>query len=302
MKNMNTMNNLPNPLRSSNDQLQPAATGNLSTEGVRAIEEVRAAMVIAKQFPRDEMAAADRIMQSCQRTTLAEAAVYVYPKGGAQVTGPSIRLAEAMARHWGNLQWGIRELSQSNGESIMEAFCWDVENNSKQVKQFTVPHVRHTRNGQVQLRDPREIYELTANHGARRLRACILAIIPADVTEAAVKQCEMTQANAAQVDADSIKAMVNAFAEVGVSKQMLEARVGHRLTVEATISAELLALRRIWRSIKDGMGTVADYFKATEATKDDELVQKAQKMLKGPETAKKGPESSTKEEGDGGEN
>lgn len=298
---MNPMNNLPNPLQSSNDKLQPAATGNLSTEGVRAIEEVRAAMVIAKQFPRDEMAAADRILQSCQRTTLAEAAVYVYPKGGAQVTGPSIRLAEAMARHWGNLQWGIRELSQSNGESIMEAFCWDVENNSKQVKQFTVPHVRHTRNGQHQLRDPREIYELTANHGARRLRACILAIIPADVTEAAVKQCEMTQANAAQVDADSIKAMVNAFAEVGVSKQMLEARVGHRLTVEATISAELLALRRIWRSIKDGMGIVSDYFKATEATKDDELVQKAQKMLKGPETAKKGPESTKKEEGDGGE-
>lgn len=293
------MNNLPNPLQGSNDQLQPAATGNLSTEGIRAIEEVRAAMVIAKQFPRDEMAAADRILQSCQRTTLAEAAVYVYPKGGAQVTGPSIRLAEAMARHWGNLQWGIRELSQSNGESIMEAFCWDVENNSKQVKQFTVPHIRHTRSGQMKLKDPREIYELTANHGARRLRACILAIIPADVTEAAVKQCELTQANAAQVDADSIKAMVNAFAEVGVSKQQLEARVGHRLTVEATISAELLALRRIWRSIKDGMGTVADYFKATEATKEDELMQKAQKALKGQEAAPKQPETPKKQE-DGG--
>lgn len=296
------MKNLPNPLQGSNDQLQTAATGNLSTEGIRAIEEVRAAMVIAKQFPRDEMAAADRILQSCQRSTLAEAAVYVYPKGGAQVTGPSIRLAEAMARHWGNLQWGIRELSQSNGESIMEAFCWDVENNSKQVKQFTVPHVRHTRNGQHQLKDPREIYELTANHGARRLRACILAIIPADVTEAAVKQCEMTQANAAQVDADSIKAMVNAFAEVGVTKQMLEARVGHRLTVEATISAELLALRRIWRSIKDGMGTVSDYFKTIEATKEDELMQKAQKALKGQETAKKQQEIPLNEEEDGVEN
>ena len=283
---MNMKNEL-NPLRSSNEQLQPAATGNLSTEGVRAIEEVRAAMVIAKQFPRDEMAAADRILQACQRSTLAESAVYVYPKGGAQVTGPSIRLAEAMARHWGNLQWGIRELSQSNGESIMEAFCWDVENNSKQVKQFSVPHIRHTRNGQVQLKDPREIYELTANHGARRLRSCILSIIPADVTEAAVKQCESTQQNAAQVDAESIKAMVNAFAELGVSKQMVEARVGHRLTIEATISAELLALRRIYRSIKDGMGSVGDYFKAIEATKDDELVHKAQKLLKGQETTPK---------------
>lgn len=281
------MKNELNPLRSSNEQLQPAATGNLSTEGVRAIEEVRAAMVIAKQFPRDEMAAADRILQACQRSTLAESAVYVYPKGGAQVTGPSIRLAEAMARHWGNLQWGIRELSQSNGESIMEAFCWDVENNSKQVKQFSVPHIRHTRNGQVQLKDPREIYELTANHGARRLRACILSIIPADVTEAAVTQCEITQANAAQVDADSIKGMVNAFAELGVSKQMLETRLGHRLTIEATISAELLALRRIYRSIKDGMGAVADYFKATEATKADDLMQKAQKALKGPEITPK---------------
>ena len=300
MKNLKVMNkNLSNPLQGSNDQLQPAATGNLSTEGVRAIEEVRAAMVIAKQFPRDEMAAADRILQSCQRSTLAESAVYVYPKGGAQVTGPSIRLAEAMARHWGNLQWGMRELSQSNGESIMEAFCWDVQNNSKQVKQFTVPHIRHTRNGQVKLRDPREIYELTANHGARRLRACILAIIPADVTEAAVKQCEMTQQNAAQVDADSLKAMVNAFAKIGVTKQQLEARVGHRLTVEATISAELLALRRIWRSINDGMGTTGDYFKATEASEEDELMHKAQKALKGQEDT---PKAATDEsEGKAGE-
>ena len=76
----------------------PAAQNHATTEMVisRQAQEVQAAMVIAKKFPRDEVQSFNRIMKACQRKTLAEQAMYEYPRGGTKVTGPSIRLAEAM--------------------------------------------------------------------------------------------------------------------------------------------------------------------------------------------------------------
>ncbi|MBQ7110481.1 MAG: hypothetical protein IJO06_04585 [Thermoguttaceae bacterium] len=39
-------------------------------------------------------------MTACQRPGLASVAVYVYPRGGSKISGPSIRLAEEIARNW----------------------------------------------------------------------------------------------------------------------------------------------------------------------------------------------------------
>ena len=46
----------------------------------RQAQEVQAAMVIAKKFPRDEVDAYNRIMRACQRRKLAESAMYEYPR------------------------------------------------------------------------------------------------------------------------------------------------------------------------------------------------------------------------------
>ena len=80
--------------------------------------------------------------------------MYEYPRGGTKVSGPSIRLAEAMAQNWGNIDFGITELEQKNGESQVMAYAWDLETNTRQVKIFSVPHVRGTKKGNVPLTDP----------------------------------------------------------------------------------------------------------------------------------------------------
>lgn len=119
----------------------------------REVQEVQAMMTIAKRFPRDEKAALDRIINACTRKGLADSACYQYSRGGTDITGPSIRLAEAIAQNWGNLQFGVRELEQRNGESTVEAFAWDLETNTRQVKTFQVKHERHTRMGAKALTD-----------------------------------------------------------------------------------------------------------------------------------------------------
>lgn len=267
---MNAPARVNNPFSSPNTS--GSGGGNLvDVESQRAIQEVQAAMVIAKKFPRDPAEALDRILNACTRKTLAEGALYSYAKGGAEVTGPSIRLAEAVAQEWGNMQFGIRELSQSNGESTVEAFAWDVQTNTRQVKVFQVPHKRFTRSGTKELKDPRDIYEMVANQGARRLRACILGVIPGDVIEAATQQCEVTIKANIETTPEAIKSMAEAFKSFGVTEEMIATRIQRRL--ESINPAQMVQLRKIYASLKDGMSKPGEWFdmKAKEPELDPEV-------------------------------
>lgn len=255
---MNMPSTVDNPFGKSVATAANNAVANAESE--RAIQEVQAAMVIAKKFPRSQVQAMDSIINACTRPSLANSALYCYSRGGTEITGPSIRLAEAMAQQWGNMQYGIRELSSENGASTVEAFAWDIETNTRQVKTFQVPHARYSKSkGLTKLTDPRDIYEMIANQGARRLRACILGVIPGDVTEQAVKQCEVTQKANIEVSPESIKAMAEYFEEsFGVTKEMIEKRLQKR--IEAINASQMLNLKRIVQSLKDGMSKPSDWF------------------------------------------
>lgn len=245
-------------------ELLPSETERFSqptmvdVEGQRAIAEVQAAVLMAKRFPRNQKKAYENIMLACQRPSLAESAIYEYARGGTAITGPSIRLAEALAQNWGNIQFGIRELEQRNGESTVEAYAWDIETNTRQTKTFQVPHKRHTKKGAYSLDDPRDIYELVANNGARRLRACILGVIPGDVVDAAVAQCEETLKAKADTSPEATRKLVEAFKAFGVNKEHIEKRLQRNL--DAITPAQIVGMRKIYNSLKDGMSSVADWF------------------------------------------
>ncbi len=279
-----------------NDEMALETTNQrdvVEVESARAAQEVQAAMVIAKRFPRDQIAAHRRIMTACERPSLAKEAVYAYPKGGQMVTGPSIRLAEVLAQNWGNLEFGIRELSQANGKSEVLAFAWDLETNTRQIKEFSVPHQRYTKKGTKALTDPREIYENMANMGARRMRACILGVIPGDIADEAVAQCEKTlEKGDGRPLKDRIRDMLGVFTEYGVTQEMLEARLGHKLDV--TTNIELTNLGKIYRSLKDGMSSKDDWFDSGVETekKAKDLTKELKKKTKPPkEVTDAGPET-----------
>lgn len=233
--------------------------GMIEVASSRVAQEVQASMAIAKRFPRDEQACIDKILQACQRQSLAEQAQYVYPRGGSNVTGPSIRLAEMLAQSWGNIDFGIVELEQRDGESVMMSYAWDLETNTRQTKIFTVAHERHTRNGVTALTDPRDIYELTANQGSRRLRACILGIIPGDIQDLAVDECTKTLKSKSKESISSrIDKMLSAFKKYNVTKEHIEKRLGHNIS--ATSEQELVNLISVFNAIKDGMSSASDHF------------------------------------------
>ena len=241
-----------------NDGPSPSGGALVAVEQSKAIAEVQAALLLARANPRDPRRAMDRILQDCMRPSLAEEATYQYSRGGNDIGGPSIRLAETLAKRWGNMEAGVKELSRRDGVSECPAYALDYESNYRDVRTFTVRHWHDTKQGGYAIKDERDIYEMIANYGARRKRACILALIDGDVVEAATKQCELTLAAKIEVTDELIAQMLERFGEYGVTKEMIEKRIQRHMS--ALTPAMAMSLKKIYNSLRDGMSTPAEWF------------------------------------------
>lgn len=247
--------------------------GAVTIESSRAVAEAQGKLVIAKQFPRNEQLAYAKAMEACKRKSLAEKAMYSYPRSGSTVSGPSIRLAEELARCWGNIDFGIKELSQKDGESEMQAYCWDMETNTMSSQTFVVAHVRDTKKGQVKLTEQRDIYENNANMAGRRLRARILAVLPPDLVEAAVNECKKTLAGNNDIPLiDRVNKMVVAFGKFGIKIDAIERRLNRK--IDTMNNEDISEYIGIYNSLKDGNSSISDWFDVKlNADKSDEITE-----------------------------
>jgi hypothetical protein len=251
--------NVLNPFGASDSRTGVAVRHQDSREDT----QVLAMVTSAKRFPRDVVRASDRILNAFSRVTLAESAEYQFARGGSNITGPSIRAAEAISQQWGNMSNGWSEIARSVGEdgvgvSIVEAFCVDYESNSREAIKFVVRHWRDTKQGGYALRDERDIYELCANQAQRRKRACILAQIPGDVTEMAMQQVAVTLKATADTSPEGIKKLADTFADLGITREAIEKKIQRKL--EAITPAQVVNLKRIYTSLRDAMSEPKDWF------------------------------------------
>lgn len=244
--------------------------GTVAIEASRAIAEAQGKLVIAKRFPRDELTSYAKAIEACQRPSMAAKAFYAFPRGGQTVEGPTIRFAEELARCWGNIDYGIKELSQDDGKSEMQAYAWDLETNAQSVQNFTNPHQREQGKKMVTLTSQRDIYENNANMATRRLRARILAILPGWFVDDAIKACKATLKKMAEGDAelpliDRVKRLILKFQKFGVTKEQIEKRLKRK--IDTMNADDFVEYTGIFNALKNGESKVADWFEApAEAT------------------------------------
>lgn len=244
-----------------------AMPASVEIESQRVIAEVKASVAAAKYFPRDEMLARKRVLEACRNPKLAERALWKMPRGAGEISGPSIRLAETIARCWGNLDFGLIEHGQYGNRSQVETFCWDKETNNRKRILFDVPHIRFSNSAgenQAVLKDPAKIYEVVSAAGQRRVRDCIIASVPNDLVEDAIAVVLATRA-AASTDVGKLAVLLlEVFArEFAIPPAQIEAHFGKSQTQLA--EAELQELRDIYTALKDGMAKPSDYFQAATA-------------------------------------
>ncbi len=255
-----------------------------SIEQSRAIAEVQAMVVVAQRMPRDVTRAIQQIKESCGLMTLAERAFYKFPRGGQNVTGPSIQLATELARCWGNITYGVSELSRNDerGESEMLAFAWDVQTNVRPSTTFIVPHKRDKRGGAEILTDMRDIYENNANNAARRLREMLFRALPSWLVADAQEWCRETlERGDSEIPlAKRIASAVEAFAALGISRERIEAKIGAK--ADTITPVDLANLKVSYASLRRGEIDAEEEFppvKTAELT--NALVQSLQEAKPG---------------------
>lgn len=253
------MNNVINPFGDET----PGSTALASVER-REEAEVMAMVAVAKRFPRDPRAACAKILNAFARPSLADEAVFSYSRGGTDISDLTIRAAEAIAAEWGNIQSGWREVSRGLGPtgvpfSHILAFAWDLESTNRKDITFMVPHWRDRKNGGgYVLKEERDIYELCANMAQRRLRSCIMALLPGDVKEMARTQAETTLNTHAQVTPEVLRTLLEKFEPFGVTKEHIVTKIQRDL--ESMAPAQLVQMRKIYRSLMEGMSKPGDWF------------------------------------------
>lgn len=240
----------------TNTGMQPRANMGvaLATEETKEIAEVQAKMILARNFPRDPEVCMEMIRFECQNRELAETAIYEFPRGDSVVRGASIRLVECVARHWGNIISGIKEIGGDGRRTTVKAYCWDMQSNFYDEKIFEVEYVRNTRKGSYEITDARDKYEMMANMAVRRKRACMQAIIPQFVIENAMQACTETLSksiNETNIE-DTKAAMLSAFAKFGdwITSEHLAAVCGKDW--EHISARDIVKLRSLYNAIKDG--------------------------------------------------
>ena len=239
------------------------------------IAEIQGKMILARNFPRDIERCKNNILMECKSKELAEKATYEFPKGDSVVKGPSIRLVECVARHWGNVVSGIQELTSTDKGATVKAFCWDLESNFSDEKIFDIEYKRTTKKGTYALTDPRDKYEMLANLAARRKRACMQAIIPQYVIDEAVEACQVTLEESIRKESGSIgieevkEKMLSAFKAIAdwITPEDLGEKCGRPF--DNLNEKDIVKLRNLYNAIKDGFIKPETAFGKEEEQKPD---------------------------------
>ncbi|MFD4263968.1 hypothetical protein ACFWR9_41790 [Streptomyces sp. NPDC058534] len=236
-----------------------------AVEQSRAVAEVQAAVIVARQFPRDEANALRKVRSSFAQVDLANKSFFRFRRGSGNVNGETIQFAKELARCWGNVHHGLAELRRDDvaGESEMQAWAWDLETNERASTTFIVPHTRWANSSATRLDDPRDVYENNANNGARRLREMIFTVLPSWFREEAKNVASHTLQNGAG-DVPLSKRVadcLSAFEGIGVTADQIESKLG-RPSGKWT-GVDLGQLQVIFQSIQRG-----------EVTRDEEFPPK----------------------------
>jgi hypothetical protein len=135
-----------NIITQSQNQIEPIKELQLEqSQGVQAnalmtrtLAELQASVLLSKQCPRNIVTCERKILEGVQRFSLAERAEYSLPIGGKAVTGASIHLIQHIARCYGNIDFGIRQLAVGEDAegafTDLEAYAWDKEDNIRVCK------------------------------------------------------------------------------------------------------------------------------------------------------------------------
>lgn len=241
----------------------------VAVEQARAVAQVAAQVQVAQRFPRDMARVLAELEEACESYELAEVSFWALPNRGQ---GLSVHLARELAVIWGNVDYGVHELRRDDerGLSEVQAFCWDMERNSRATRTFQVPHMimapapgDRSRKVRQPIIDLQDVYRNNQNVGARAMRECVFATLPRKIVRTAEQRLRETLRKGPGVPLeDRVQQALGWARRVRLTQTQLEARVGK--PVARWTAEDVAALEVVAASIGRGETTTAEQFDPAE--------------------------------------
>lgn len=269
---MTTRQDAPVGFESGSKSLVESEVGAVAVVA-REESEIKAAIVVAKNFPRDEFAAHTKIIKSAQRPSFAEGGFYSFKRGGAAVEGPSVKMARELARVWGNVRHGLRIVSIDDDYVHVKGWALDLETNAYVENEDKFRKLIERKNRGWVVPDERDLRELINKRGAICVRNSVLQVMPPDIVDEAVRVAKTTMISAAkgeiegQSREEAARRLALAFADLGVTTDMLQKHLGHSLDI--VTDEEVVKLRGIYTSLNDGHSKREEHFDMPGAPASD---------------------------------
>jgi len=259
-----------------------------AAEAVKA--RIQSAYVMAMQRPRSEEQARSRILEACKRPEFASRVEYSKPVGGQKIVGPSIRFAELAVREWGNVSTDTQVVYEDDRVRRIKVMLLDLQTNATFSKEVQIKKTVERRNGQgreivgertntngekvyIVLATDDELHNKEAALISKVIRNEGLRLIPQDIVDEAILTARRTLADRDAKDPQAAKkAVMDAFASIGIKPKELEKYLGHSLDTVSPV--ELQDLRGVYQAINGGEASWADYTRKDEPSAADALNDK----------------------------
>jgi len=232
--------------------------------------EIDAQISTAKQYPRSSarfVEAARTIIQFDQET--AASCFYVLKRGGKQIEGPSVRLAEVILSSYQNLRVATEVLNDDGRFVYARAAVHDLENNV--AFECTTKRRITNRDGKTYNDD---MIQTTGNAAASiALRNAVLRAVPGVFVQKLYQEARQFAIGGSEPLSVRRQKLVDTFSKLGVGPEQVCAFV-ERSSIDEVTPDDLADLIGVYTAIKDGMTTVDQCF-GTGASEEQVPVAKS---------------------------
>lgn len=230
--------------------------GNLITSLQRA--EIDQQISTARAYPRSvERAVVNIATLATLDEETAQECMYVLPRGGKKIEGPSARLAEIISSQWGNCRVAARVVHVDKIEKYIEAegVFHDLETNTAQTAR--VRRRISDSNGKLYNED---MIIVTGNAACSiAKRNAVLSGVPKGVWRRAYERAqEVIKGNASTLVAARDKTL-EAFVALGISNEAVFKSIGVVGTRDITLN-HIGTLRGMYATLKNGEATAEEMF------------------------------------------
>jgi len=220
--------------------------------------EVDMQVTTAKRFPRR----ISRFGQEARTLALAtpeiaQSCFYVLPRGGQDIEGPSIRLAEIVAGTWGNLRCETRITSIGDRLITAQATCWDMQRNvlisCENARQIVDKYGKRYKD---------HVIVSTGNAACSiALRNAIFRVVPRCFVDPITEDCKKIAATGNGGIDKNRRDWVSRYVRLGVDESRIFALLDVH-GVEDMGIAEINTLQGIYTALSEGQLTLDEAFPA----------------------------------------